>query len=195
MSKYEPLTAFLKQAKAHNLRLSFGEIEGILGFPLPASKQYPAWWSNSATNNTMTKAWLSAGFKTEQVDVAGEKVTFHSEAPPDPPMRESLPRSPLFGSMKGTTFLAPGVDLTAPTMELLDPNWMRKYEGYDPEDVIAQHDVSKIVSDPRLNVSGKIRALNGYGVPRAEIAKLLNKRYQHVRNVLVADEQKKHFSE
>jgi hypothetical protein len=56
--------------------------------------------------------------------------------------------------------------------------------------VIAQHEVAKIVSDPKLNVSSKIRALHSYGVPRAEIAKLLNKRYQHVRNVLVADEQK-----
>lgn len=192
MSKYEPLSAFLKQASGRNLRLSFDEIEHILGFPLPASKQYPAWWSNSATNNTMTKAWLSAGYKTGQVDVEGEKVTFHSDAPsnPTPPASEPIPVSPLFGSMKGTTFVAPGVDLTAPTMDLLDPDWMRKYESYDPGDVIAQHEVSKIVSDPTMNVSSKIRALHNYGVPRAEIAKLLNKRYQHVRNVLVADEQK-----
>jgi hypothetical protein len=193
MSKYEPLTAFLKQANGRNLRLSFAEIEQVLGFPLPASKRYPAWWSNSATNNTMTQAWLSAGYKTEQVDVGEEKVTFHSEAASTPlaPMTGPIRRSPLFGSMKGTTFLAPGFDPTAPTMDLLDAGWFKKYETYDPEDVIAQHEVSKIVSDPKLNVSGKIRALNAYGVPRAEIAKLLNKRYQHVRNVLVAEEQKR----
>ena len=192
MSKYEPLTAFLKQANARNLRLSFAELEDILGFPLPASKQYPAWWSNSATNNTMTKAWLSAGYKTEQVDVGGEHVTFHSEALPNSTApAESIPRSPLFGSMKGTTFVDLGVDLTAPTMDLLEPDWFKKYESYDPSDVIAQHEVSRIVSDPKLSISGKIRALHAYGVPRAEIAKRLNKRYQHVRNVLVADEQKK----
>jgi hypothetical protein len=194
MSKYEPLTTFLKHTSGRSLRLTFAEIENILGFPLPASKKYPAWWSNSATNNTMTQAWLAAGYKTEQIDVAGEKVTFHSEAKPASASRESLPRSPLFGSMKGTTFVAPGVDLTAPTMELLDPDWLRKYERYAPEDVIAQHEVSRIVSDPKLNVSSKIRALHSYGVSRAEIAKLLDKRYQHVRNVLVADEQKKSFS-
>lgn len=33
-------------------------------------------------------------------------------------------------------------------------------------------------------VAGKIRALAGAGVPRAEIARMLGKRYQHVRNVL-----------
>jgi hypothetical protein len=96
--------------------------------------------------------------------------------------------------MKGTTFIAPGVDLTAPTMDLLEPDWFKKYESYVPTDVIAQHEVSKIVSDHTLNVSSKIRALHAYGVPRAEIAKLLNKRYQHVRNVLVADEQRKQRS-
>jgi hypothetical protein len=192
MSKYEPLASFLKRASGRNVRLSFKEIEEILGFPLPASKQYPAWWSNSATNNTMTKAWLSAGYKTEQVDVEDEKVTFHSEELLESPTAPSaIPRSPLFGSLKGTTFLVDGVDLTAPTMELLDPDWMRKYESYDATDVIAQQEVLRIAADRTLNVSDKIRALHRYGVPRAEIAKILDKRYQHVRNVLVADEQKK----
>ena len=38
-----------------------------------------------------------------------------------------------------------------------------------------------------MSVSDKIRALNTAGYPRAEIARLLGKRYQHVRNVLEAD--------
>lgn len=188
MSKYEPLTVFLKQAAPRELRLSFEEIEDVLGFRLPASKQYPAWWSNSATNNTMTKAWLDAGYRTEQVDVGEGKITFHASGQTNATtMTDAVPRSPLFGSMKGTTFVMPGVDLTAPT---LDPDWLKKYEAYDPADVIAQHEVSKVVSDDKLNVSGKIRALSDLGVSRAEIAKLLGKRYQHVRNVLVAEEQK-----
>ena len=37
-------------------------------------------------------------------------------------------------------------------------------------------------------VSDKIRALNRAGFSRSEIARFLGKRYQHVRNVLVADE-------
>lgn len=36
-------------------------------------------------------------------------------------------------------------------------------------------------------VSDKIRALDAAGFPRGEIAKLLGKRYQHVRNVLEGD--------
>jgi hypothetical protein len=35
--------------------------------------------------------------------------------------------------------------------------------------------------------SDKIRYLNSKGYTRMQIAKLLGKRYQHVRNVLVAD--------
>jgi len=37
-------------------------------------------------------------------------------------------------------------------------------------------------------VAGKIRALAAEGVPRADIARFLGKRYQHVRNVLEADQ-------
>lgn len=36
-------------------------------------------------------------------------------------------------------------------------------------------------------VADKVRALDAAGYPRAEIAKLLGKRYQHVRNVLEGD--------
>jgi predicted transcriptional regulator len=36
----------------------------------------------------------------------------------------------------------------------------------------------------QTTVAGKIRALAAAGYPRAEIARLLGKRYQHVRNVL-----------
>jgi hypothetical protein len=36
-----------------------------------------------------------------------------------------------------------------------------------------------------LNVSQKIRKLDASGFSRSEIAKFLDKRYQHVRNVLI----------
>lgn len=43
---------------------------------------------------------------------------------------------------------------------------------------------------PHDTVAGKIRALAAAGVPRAEIARFLGKRYQHVRNVLEDDAQR-----
>lgn len=42
----------------------------------------------------------------------------------------------------------------------------------------------------QVTVSDRIRALHRGGYSRAEIARLLNKRYQHVRNVLVDDERR-----
>jgi hypothetical protein len=41
----------------------------------------------------------------------------------------------------------------------------------------------------QTTVAGKIRALAAAGVPRADIARFLGKRYQHVRNVLEGDAQ------
>jgi hypothetical protein len=45
------------------------------------------------------------------------------------------------------------------------------------------------IAAPHATVAGKIRALAGAGVPRADIARFLGKRYQHVRNVLEDDAQ------
>jgi len=47
-------------------------------------------------------------------------------------------------------------------------------------------DVARLVASA-ATVSDKIRALDAMGFPRAEIARLLGKRYQHVRNVLEGD--------
>ena len=49
-----------------------------------------------------------------------------------------------------------------------------------------EHEVARIVSST-ASVSDKIRALDRAGLPRAEIARVLGKRYQHVRNVLEGD--------
>jgi hypothetical protein len=45
------------------------------------------------------------------------------------------------------------------------------------------------LASPHATVAGKIRALAAAGVPRADIARFLGKRYQHVRNVLEGDAQ------
>ena len=46
------------------------------------------------------------------------------------------------------------------------------------------------IVQPYATVSDRIRALDAAGVPRADIARFLGKRYQHIRNVLEADQQK-----
>ncbi len=76
MSKYAPLTDFLNHTPGSEIPMTFAEIERVTGHALPASKQYPAWWSNNPSNNVMTKAWLAAGFQTEKVDIGAERLVF-----------------------------------------------------------------------------------------------------------------------
>ncbi len=122
MSKYEPLTHFLDGRKSEEVPMTFAEIERVLGAKLPESKQYPAWWSNNPSNNVMTKAWLAAGYRTERVDIGGEKLVFRRESPP--PKTALTPGAPKAGILArvrqrlgGTVTVAPSVDLTAPTGE------------------------------------------------------------------------------
>lgn len=129
MSKYEPLRRYLEDRSTESVPMTFVEIEKLLGFKLPESQKYPAWWSNNPTNNVMTNEWLAAGYKTEQVDIEGRKLVFRRVRSADPEMENSLElpeevskqprRHPLFGRMKGTITIMPNTDLTEPA----DPDW------------------------------------------------------------------------
>jgi len=76
MSKFQPLTNYLKSSEKSELPLAFGEIERILGFSLPASaKKHRAYFSNSY-GHSIAKAWLEAGYITKDVDIYEQVVTF-----------------------------------------------------------------------------------------------------------------------
>ncbi|HEX2726546.1 MAG TPA: hypothetical protein VHN20_12060 [Beijerinckiaceae bacterium] len=127
MTKFEPLTRYLNSLSTHERRMSFEEIEKILGFELPPSaRKHRPWWSNNPHNSAMTKAWLSAGYRTEQVDMAGETLVFSrrataaDETNDDPRADRSALRGSPFGGLKGTVRIAPDVDLTKPAGEIWD---------------------------------------------------------------------------
>ena len=90
----------------------------------------------------MTRAWLAAGYKTEQVDIEARKLVFHrdfavrkqaaprpggfaEEAPAKPP--KDTGRHPIFGALKDVTWIAPGIDLAEPA----DPAWADLTESKD----------------------------------------------------------------
>lgn len=76
-SKYEPLSLHLMGVASDRIRLSFAEIERILHFSLPGSaRRYAPWWANTGGSHIQAGAWMSVGWRTAQVDVPGEKVTF-----------------------------------------------------------------------------------------------------------------------
>jgi hypothetical protein len=124
MGKYDPLTRYLADRQTAEVPMTFAEIERVLGARLPASKQYPAWWSNNPSNNVMTRAWLEAGFQTERVDVGGERLVFRrvrerrdagSLRPTSPNILERIR-----ARLGGTVTIPPGVDVTEPTGEVWD---------------------------------------------------------------------------
>jgi hypothetical protein len=130
MGKYSRLGEFLRAQRAKEIPMTFAEIERVIGGKLPPnSPRYPAWWSNNASNNVMTKVWLDAGFRTEQVDVKSHKIVFRRIEQPLPeasmlPQAKKGGRHPLFGALKGLVRIPPGVDLTKPA----DPDWGKVYE-------------------------------------------------------------------
>ncbi len=125
MGKYEPLTEFLREQRAERVAMTFKAIESVIGAKLPPrAVWYRSFWSNNASNNVLTKAWLDAGFESEQVDMEEGRLVFRraacapsSEHAPPPATRAG--RHPLIGAMKGTVWIAPGTDLTEPAM----PEW------------------------------------------------------------------------
>ena len=80
MSKYEPLTDFLKHQITDEVMLTFEDMEDKdkIGITLPDSaKTYPQWWENKSTPTTrQCLAWLIAGWQVTAVDLTAERVTF-----------------------------------------------------------------------------------------------------------------------
>src|SRR5713101_2016571 len=126
MGKYEPLKEFLRKQSVNEVEMTFVQIERVIDGKLPPkAQQHRAWWSNSPSNNVMTKAWLEAGFSSEKDDMEGRRLVFRRIAPRGSKMPEAVAsnsagraavskRHPLFGALKGLVRVAPGVDLTEP---------------------------------------------------------------------------------
>ncbi len=71
MSKYDPLTNYLKHSKDHLVRLSFDDIEDIMGCPLSESaRTYRAMWANSSSH--LSRFWTSVGWMVNRVNYSGE---------------------------------------------------------------------------------------------------------------------------
>jgi hypothetical protein len=136
MNKYGLLGQHLKNCTTAEVQMTFAEIERVIGAELPPSAyRHRPWWSNNPSNSVMTKVWLDAGFRTEQVDMAGKKLVFkravhngrgsaeeamtYGFAPAAPEMGSPVSTHPMIGALKGLLKIAPGVDLTEPA----DPGW------------------------------------------------------------------------
>ena len=74
--KYIGLTHYLEKSNKNELTLSFKQIESITGFTLPQSAYvHREFWSNT-TSHSIAFGWMNAGYKTTNVDINNEHVTF-----------------------------------------------------------------------------------------------------------------------
>ncbi|MGB9854543.1 MAG: DUF7662 domain-containing protein [Candidatus Bathyarchaeales archaeon] len=77
-TKYEALTSYLKfrAAFTDSVKLSFAQIDGIIGDNLPISAyRSESWWENSSEKEH-AKAWLEAGWKIGEVNLKEGYVVF-----------------------------------------------------------------------------------------------------------------------
>jgi hypothetical protein len=131
MAKYSALANYLREQEGDEVPLTFAQIKRIVGGKLPESHRYRSWWSNNSFNSVMTKAWLEAGFRSEQVDMEAGKLVFRRSRSVRPPTSDAAEsgelskRHPLIGWMKGTVHIPQGVDLTEPA----DPEWGERAWG------------------------------------------------------------------
>ena len=83
MGKYDPLGERLRQVPGDQVRLSFAQIEALLGAALPRSaREKRGWWSNDETGHAA--AWVGAGFEAD-VDLEGQAVTYRRADDPNRP--------------------------------------------------------------------------------------------------------------
>jgi hypothetical protein len=140
-SVYEPLRDHLLFSGKQELKMSFAEIERVLRRKLPASaRKRKAWWSNNRQGHVQADAWLRSSYKTSDLDLSAQSVTFVLDLPGgggfmdakqalylgaglEPPKEVVPPPGkrvhPAFGSLQGTSIVTPGYDLTHPTYLLL----------------------------------------------------------------------------
>ena len=70
------LTAYLEKCGKDEIKLSFSDVERILGFQLPDSAYlHQPYWSNSGSH-PIASAWLNAGYLSQHVDMKGQTVEF-----------------------------------------------------------------------------------------------------------------------
>jgi len=77
-SRYDPLKRYLAERTAPVIHLSFGDVERIIGGPLPASaRRHRPWWANERSGSHVhASAWMGAGRRTTNVDLNAATVDF-----------------------------------------------------------------------------------------------------------------------
>ena len=76
MAKYHPLRALLVCDGRPRIELTFDEIGAVVGGLPRSAYEYREWWANQAPPPVQAASWRDAGYRVDQVDLAGRRVRF-----------------------------------------------------------------------------------------------------------------------
>jgi hypothetical protein len=72
-SRYSPLRSYLAGRGGNEVRMTFAEVEELVGRLPDSARLHRAWWSNSSH---VARAWQEAGWHLQSVSQAAEQVVF-----------------------------------------------------------------------------------------------------------------------
>jgi hypothetical protein len=77
MVRWAPLTRHLQDDGRDRIKLTYAEIEAIVGGPLPESAKVhrPQFWSN-AVDGGMSRHWMRAGYRTALRGIPSDVILF-----------------------------------------------------------------------------------------------------------------------
>ncbi len=78
-SRYARLADWLQNQPedVDRVRLTFKQIEEIIGTPLPPSAyQHRAWWANDSVGHSHSQQWLEAGWRTSYINLDEQQIDF-----------------------------------------------------------------------------------------------------------------------
>ena len=120
MSKYAPLNEFLRSCEAPRVSLDFVRVEQIIGAPLPKSAfSHAAWWANNTEGHSHSRAWIEAGWHTENLSFEKMRIDFIRKRLRDTSSAKAA-KPTLWGALAGTVKIIDGSDITHPTGEIWD---------------------------------------------------------------------------
>lgn len=85
-SKYDTLADYLAAIRASEIRLTFAEIEAVIGPLPPTARRETTWWGTSFSariGHAHAYAWWRAGYAADPPDFAAGTVTFRRVPPAD----------------------------------------------------------------------------------------------------------------
>jgi hypothetical protein len=81
VGKYDPLRDYLTGVANSEVRMSFSDLERLVGALPPSARTHRAWWGNN-TANVEARAWMSTGWRVQSVNQAAEYVVFAHDGSP-----------------------------------------------------------------------------------------------------------------